>query len=425
MHLPNTSNSLCFLIFALGMPVLSSCETPAHEPASVTVYEGGQIWTGDEFRRGELHVTDEGIFIDPAHSPDGAKRVDLSDQYIVPPFCEAHNHNIGGSFLGAQETAQRYLNDGVFYTMMLGSFTLYREGIKHEVNTSRSVDVAFANNGITGTGGHPRGLRESLQRRFGSYPEFTPETFPDKGYFEADTIDEVNEKWRLITNENPDVVKAMLFFSEEYELRKDNPDYYGRRGLNPNLLPEVVRLAHEDGLRVAVHVESDFDMATALRAGADIIAHMPSYDAPIGISPETVELAKSSDAIVITTLTIAKRYQQRDPDGYAAIIEAQKTNLKLLADAGVTLAIGSDNVRGTSRGEAVHIDSLHAIDTRTLLNMWTTNCASAVFPDRKIGQLKSGYEASFLALQANPLEDFQNTARIELRVKNGQVLSTE
>lgn len=425
MSFLSTYKSLRLLTIAVIMPVLSACKVPEHEPQEVMVYEGAWIWSSDRFERGELHVSDKGVFIEPAHSPKDAQRIDLSDRYIVPPFCEAHNHNIGGSFLGVEETAQRYLNEGVFYTMMLGSFTLYREGIEKTVNTPSSIDVAFANNGITGSGGHPRGLRESLQRRFGSYPEFTPDTLPDKGYFEADTIAELREKWQLIANENPDLVKAMLFFSEEYDLRKDNPDHYGRRGLNPSLLPEFVRLAHDDGLRVAVHVESDFDMATALRAGADIIAHMPSYDAPIGISPETIELAGSSGAVIITTLTIANRYQQRDPEGYAAIVEAQKANLKLLLDAGVTLAIGSDNVRGTSRGEAAHIAAMDTIDNRALLNMWTTNCAQTVFPNRKIGQLTPGYEASFLVLQANPIEDFQNTSRIELRVKNGQVLATQ
>ena len=37
--------------------------------------------------------------------------------------------------------------------------------------------------------------------------------------------------------------------------------------------------------------------------------------------------------------------------------------------------------------------------------------------------LKDGYEASFLVLAGNPLEDFQNTGRIEMRVKQGMVLS--
>ncbi|HXD30938.1 MAG TPA: hypothetical protein VN643_07475 [Pyrinomonadaceae bacterium] len=42
---------------------------------------------------------------------------------------------------------------------------------------------------------------------------------------------------------------------------------------------------------------------------------------------------------------------------------------------------------------------------------------------RKIGHLKDGYEASFLVLSGNPLEDFQNIQKIERRFKQGDFLS--
>jgi imidazolonepropionase-like amidohydrolase len=39
--------------------------------------------------------------------------------------------------------------------------------------------------------------------------------------------------------------------------------------------------------------------------------------------------------------------------------------------------------------------------------------------------LAAGYEASFLVLAGNPLEDFENTRRIELLVKQGQPITLE
>ena len=39
-----------------------------------------------------------------------------------------------------------------------------------------------------------------------------------------------------------------------------------------------------------------------------------------------------------------------------------------------------------------------------------------------IGRLAEGYEADFLVLEADPLVDFANTARIRSRVKQGQPL---
>lgn len=46
--------------------------------------------------------------------PGLVQTVDLSDLYVVPPFGEAHNHNVEGPW-NVQAVAQRYLQDGVFY----------------------------------------------------------------------------------------------------------------------------------------------------------------------------------------------------------------------------------------------------------------------------------------------------------------------
>ena len=43
----------------------------------------------------------------------------------------------------------------------------------------------------------------------------------------------------------------------------------------------------------------------------------------------------------------------------------------------------------------------------------------AIFPKRRIGFLRDGYETSFLALEGKPLEDWRNVRRIKLRFKQG------
>ena len=45
-----------------------------------------------------------------------------------------------------------------------------------------------------------------------------------------------------------------------------------------------------------------------------------------------------------------------------------------------------------------------------------------IFPNRRIGKLADGYEASFLVLEGNPLEEPSNLLRISLRVKQGEIL---
>lgn len=403
---------------------LAACQSVDHSPASYR-FDNGLWYRDGAFTSDTAYIVDGALqFADSKKlSPDASTQViDLEGGFVIPPYCEAHNHNIGGAFEGVEERIDAYLEDGVFYAMMAGSFHIYREAARPKLNKPDSLDVVFANNGLTGSGGHPRSLREFLMERFGLYPEFTKETLPDHGYFEADTLDELHEKWRLIVANRPDFIKAMLFFSEEYEERKDNPDHYGRRGLAPDLLPELISLAHDENLRVMIHVETDHDMQVALNAGADLIGHLPSYNSSAKISDETISLARDRNISVITTTSVARRFEKRAPDRYATVVEAQADNLRRLHAAGVTLALGSDNSFGTSHEEADHLMSLGVFDNVSLLNMWTENCATAVFPERAIGKLEDGYEASFLVLGGDPLADFENTRKINMRVKEGSIL---
>jgi imidazolonepropionase-like amidohydrolase len=85
----------------------------------------------------------------------------------------------------------------------------------------------------------------------------------------------------------------------------------------------------------------------------------------------------------------------------------------------VALAIGSDNVNDSSVLEAEHLYSLGVVDTLALLKLWAEDTPRSIFPQRRIGFLHEGYEASFLALEGNPLADWLNIRRITLRFKQG------
>jgi imidazolonepropionase-like amidohydrolase len=100
------------------------------------------------------------------------------------------------------------------------------------------------------------------------------------------------------------------------------------------------------------------------------------------------------------------------------VIETQKVNLRLLHESGVRLAIGSDIIQSAVK-EIDYLQKLSVFDNLTLLKMWTETTPQTIFPGRRIGELKEGYEASFLALEGNPLEDLQNVRRIKLRFKQG------
>jgi imidazolonepropionase-like amidohydrolase len=95
-------------------------------------------------------------------------------------------------------------------------------------------------------------------------------------------------------------------------------------------------------------------------------------------------------------------------------------NLGVLRKHHVPIAIGSDSFRQTALMEALSLSKLQAFDNLTLLKMWCEVAAATIFPKRKIGFLKDGYEA--LVLSGNPLADFANVRTIELRIKRGEPL---
>ncbi|HNN44150.1 MAG TPA: hypothetical protein PKL10_17755, partial [Nitrospira sp.] len=95
-----------------------------------------------------------------------------------------------------------------------------------------------------------------------------------------------------------------------------------------------------------------------------------------------------------------------------------RDNLQLLQRAGVTLLIGSDHAE-TSLAEVQHLRTLHLFDNRTLLKMWCEATPAAIFPERRIAKFAEGYEASFLALAGNPIEDFDQVRAIRRRFKQG------
>ncbi|WP_447984744.1 hypothetical protein [Nitrospira sp. Nam74] len=101
--------------------------------------------------------------------------------------------------------------------------------------------------------------------------------------------------------------------------------------------------------------------------------------------------------------------------------EIQIDNLQRLHRYGVKLAIGSDHAY-TSLSEAMNLWGLKVFDNLTLLKMWCETTPATIFPHRKIGRLQEGYEASFLVLKENPLENFEHVATITMRVKQGHRL---
>lgn len=337
--------------------------------------------------------------------------VDLQNSYVIPPFAEAHTHQFL-DVMNFQEQIDDYLNKGIFYVKNPNSLPRFTVRIRPFINQQKSIEIIYANGGLTATDGHPIQIYKYLATNK-MLPEISEKEIENEAYFIIDDEKDLAEKWQIIKGQKPNFIKTYLDHSEEYELRKNDAKYYGKKGLNPRLLPKIVAKAHQDKLRVSVHITTAADFYYAVLAGVDEISHLPLEK----ISEPDAKLAAQKRIFVVTTTL-----SHRDTSGIQNPDEIHRDNLKLLSQNGVKIAIGTDNMPTAAVEETENIYRLKIFSNLNLLKIWTEITPQTIFPNRKIGFLKAGYEASFLALQGNPIAEFSNIRKINFRYKQGRLI---
>ncbi|RXK60955.1 hypothetical protein ESA94_10905 [Lacibacter luteus] len=359
--------------------------------------------------------------------------VDLKNQFVIPPFGEAHNHS--------PETDQdldvyieRYLSDGIFYIKNPNSIPFATNKILNRLNKPNSVDVLFANGGITANGGHPSTLYPYLLTTTykKALPGWTAKSFEGEAYYLVNSKEELEKKWPYILAQKPGFIKFYLIFSEEYKERKDDTAFNGKKGIDPELAKIIVKKAHAAGLKVSAHAETPNDLKVALRAGVDEINHLPGYQVRwrggytaeyYKLDKSTVRLFKKKRVHADATYSLLKtELKPITNEQYKAQVNVQTYNLQLLKKYKVPVTIGCDSYNLTAKTEIEYLQLLNVYNNLELLKMWCEITPQNIFPKRKIAALREGYEASFLVLKQNPVESFDALYHIELRVKQGVIL---
>ncbi|MBC7778195.1 MAG: amidohydrolase family protein [Phycisphaerae bacterium] len=96
--------------------------------------------------------------------------------------------------------------------------------------------------------------------------------------------------------------------------------------------------------------------------------------------------------------------------------------MRRLLDANVIVAMGSDDSQRTLRMELNYWFGLGDMDDARTLKVLCENTPRAIFPNRKIGKIENGYEASFLVLSDNPLSNVLKIRVQAFKVKRGVLL---
>jgi imidazolonepropionase-like amidohydrolase len=387
--------------------------------SSIVAYENGRWWNGVSFVPGTRYV-EKGLFVPAPARPTGRK-ADLRGAFVVPPFADAHNHMAGS----ASEVNASAETAGIFYLMNPNVLASTAPGLRAAHHGPQDIDVLLSMGGITAPGGHPEKLYVDVLRKY-VYAAMQPKDFIGDAFHYVTSLEDIDPVLDRLVSQRAQFVKIMLLFSEEFERRKDDPAYRGFRGLDPKLVPAIVAAAHRRGLRVAAHIETAADFRVIVAAGVDEAAHMPGYLALAGpmsmyeITDADAGGAARARTVVVATASVALG---GDKSRIAAAQAMQRANLQKLKAAGVPLLIGTDGAADAAVLEARYLIDLGIFTPKQALASLSEATPQFIFPGRKIGVLKPGYEASFLALAGDPTVDFSAVAHIELRVKQGVPLA--
>ena len=212
------------------------------------------------------------------------KTIDLTGGFVVPPFGDAHCHHFDSSY-NIDQQIKMYLRDGVFYVAVQTDVRSGALEVLDRVNRPDSVDVSYAHGALTSSYGTASEIYEGLavlRRPGATNPEEVKKLREshiraDDAYYVIDNVDDLERKWPGVLAGRPDFIKIYLLTSEEYEKRRQRTDTIGDRGLDPKLVPLIVKKAHAASLRVSAHVDTVTDYRVALEAGVDQMAHLPGY----------------------------------------------------------------------------------------------------------------------------------------------------
>jgi imidazolonepropionase-like amidohydrolase len=214
-----------------------------------------------------------------------------------------------------------------------------------------------------------------------------------------------------------------------------------RNGTVPKLTPELYRAiideAHKNNLRVAAHIFYLSDAKELLRSGIDIFAHLvrdrDADDELIGMLKQhrnvyaistlpDRETTESDLALAGESVPASQIKRMREdlaalkPEDAKKAREAygiQARNLMKFYKAGVRVALGTDS--STAVGWNVHqemTDMVAAGMTPRQALVAATKSAAEMLRLDQLGTVAAGKSADFIVLNANPLDDINNTRKI-------------
>jgi len=416
--------------------------------AQRVILRGGRVIVGDGHtvlddatvvvEHGRITTVDTG---DAPASRPGDRHVDVSGKTVMPAVVNPHGHV--GYMRGSTTTAEnfsrasvldymrRILYAGVATFQSLGTDRDDVEiGLRDQQRSGELADegplARFYSAGVgivAPTPGSPNGG-----------PFFSTESM-----FEASTPDDARAHVRVLAEKRADIVK---FWIDD------------RHGTKSKLPPEVYRAivdeAHRLGLKAAAHIYTVDDAKAAVRAGADVLAHLPRT----GPDRELIDLMLEHDVAAFTSLSIQRpdgtgwlddplvietvtpqtreylrtRIESIAPQPLFDTVEAYRRMVDAVhqyVEAGVRIVFSADTGLLTQvPGIAEHRELEAMVDAgvSTAETIHAATDRAAEFLSLDSGSVTEGRRADLLVLDADPLTDIRAVRRIDSLYLDGDLV---
>jgi imidazolonepropionase-like amidohydrolase len=368
--------------------------------------------------------------------PSNVAATDLSGKFIMPGIINTHGHL--GNVSGLLQDPKNYTPDNL--SAQLDTYASY--GVTSVVSMGSDQPLVFEFREKQRAG------RPTTARIFTAFRGFTgKEGYPTKAPgmagvpFEVSKPEEIAPAVKELADRKVDLVKIWV------------DDHLGKEKKIPiELCKVIIEEAHKHRLKVVAHIFYLDDAKKLVAAGLDGIVHSVRDKA---VDSELIALMKnrgawqaaatftreastfvyakpspmltdpfftrSVSADVLNTLRSpeyqAKAAASPDVKVYPDFLKTAQQNLRLLSEAGVNFAFGTDTgpparFSGYFEHWEMQLMAEAGIATSKIIQSFSKNAAEFLGVSKDLGTLEAGHWADLVVLDKNPLFDILNTRTI-------------
>lgn len=403
--------------------------TPKPEVQDPKIYDlvirRTHIFDGHESRAGLFDVAINGGEITAVSEEPlkGRKEVNAGDGWLMPGLIDTHLHFYDFTVVTDPDTLAEFeekeiparldlfLQHGVTTIKSVGDPTaeILETRAKIAAGVLRGPRLLVTGGGVCGRDSHPAATI------FGGNPWFRA-----RSSGEVESVQQMRDMMHYLSDRKVDAIKLL---SEGACWCPGSPKYLWKNSVFPNAV-EIVRMptdimragievAHDRGMRVTVHTTQQDAAREAVEAGADGLEH--------GVTVEPLTDHKLIDQILERGVTYTPTLWIHDP-----IHPNTRPNVKKVADAGVTMVMGTDSFWGrglfgeNTLEEAELMVASGMSPTQTLIAGTSNAAKQLVRPD--LGTLAPGKRADLILLAGDPTQDISNLRKLAMTILNGEIV---